>query len=156
MSLRRLVPPLLLASGLAAGCATPTRIEPEAGICRSPAGEFGAAACASVVGRVVDRNGAPVPGSGLSGFLRPDPQCPCNSPGVIIGADGRFASTVHWFTSPAPPEGTEVPAWLRVTATGPQYPQDRLVSDSVRVMLRFVPNGTRVQSAEVEIRLPLP
>ncbi|HEX8693086.1 MAG TPA: hypothetical protein VF746_11740 [Longimicrobium sp.] len=155
MSLHRLVPLLFLAAGLPAGCATPTRIEPEAGICRSPAGEFGAAACASVVGRVVDRNGAPVPGSGLSGFLRPDGQCPCNSPGVIIDANGHFASTVHWFAG-APPEGTEVPAWLRVTATGAQYPQDRLVSDSARVMLRFVPTGTRVQSAEVEIRLPLP
>jgi hypothetical protein len=155
MSPQRLVPLLILAAGLPGGCAAPTRIDPEAGICRSPAGEFGAAACASVVGRVVDRNGAPVPGEGLSGFLRPDAGCPCNSPGVIIDADGRFASTVHWFAS-APPEGTEVPAWLRVTATGPQYPQDPLISDSARVMLRFVPTGTRVRSFEVEVRLPLP
>lgn len=147
MSLRRLGPLLILAAGLVAGCAAPTRIkpEPEPGICRSPAGEFGASACASVVGGVVNRNGVPIPGNGLSGFLRPDGQCPCNSPGVIIDANGRFAETVHWFAS-APPAGTEVPAVLRMTATGPQYPQEPLVSDSAHVMLRFVPVGTRVQS----------
>lgn len=155
MSLRRLAPLLVLTAGILAGCATNIPPEPEAGICRSPAGEFGASACASVVGRVVNRSGAPISGAGLSGFLRSDPQCPCNSPGVIIDADGRFASTVHWFAS-APPEGTEVPAVLRVTATGPQYPQDPLISDSVRVTLRFVPTGARVRSAEVELRLPLP
>ncbi len=128
---------------------------PAPGVCRNPAGEFGASACASVSGRVVGRDGKPVTGWILGGIVLPEgPACPCNSPGIVIRPDGTFAETVHWLSGYPPPAGTAIPATVRAharTAHGPD-----VVHAEARVTLRFVPRGERVIPAEVELRLPLP
>jgi hypothetical protein len=153
---------LLGCAAAASSCASadPALLEQtgQAGLCRNPAGEFGAGGCAVVSGRVVGARGQPIPGRGLAGGISAREGCgACNSPGIVIDSLGRFSETVHWFSTSAPDSALVV---VRVAATGAGYPQEGTrpaYTDSARVVLRFARTGDQARpAAEVVLRLPVP
>ena len=133
------------------------RPDPLPGVCRNPAGEFGASGCASVRGRVVGADGQPISGTGLAGGVSAREGCSaCNSPGLVIDSEGRFSETVHWFASGLPDSAHAV---VHVAAIGSQYPvvgNRPAYMDSARVVLRFAPTGAPAKpTAELVLRLPI-
>jgi hypothetical protein len=151
----------LAAACAAAACAareSPTPApDPERARCREPAGEFGAAGCAVVRGRVLDGEGRPIPGAALSGIVLAREGCDaCNSPGLVIDGEGTFSATVHWFAGGLPDSAS---ATVRVAGMEPRFPRDGdrpAVQDSARVVLRFAPTGAAVRPADVVLRLRAP
>lgn len=126
-----------------------------AGGCGQPGGEFAAAGCAALRVRVVDSQGRPLRGVGVS--VSPDSRCGCNAPGGTTDSLGVVATTVYRFAAPrvaaAPDTVSAVVAAFTLQQSGTAR-QPATVRDSARVVLTMTPIGTTVSPTEVDLRLP--
>jgi hypothetical protein len=128
--------------------------EPTRGECTTGRGEFGLYGCARIDGLITDQPDGPVAGAYVAAYpadsLR---ECWCNGAGPKTGADGRFSFTIDRVGPVADaPQPDTITLVVRAS-----LPADTVVySDSVRVLVEFVPVGAVPPPATAALTLTLP
>ncbi|HEY9426653.1 MAG TPA: hypothetical protein VIR34_05830 [Gemmatimonadaceae bacterium] len=128
--------------------------EPVRGECSTARGEFGIYGCARIEGQITDQRGGPVAGAYVAAYpadsLR---ECWCNGAGPRTGTDGRSNFTVDRLGPVADaPQPDTITLVVRAS-----LPADTVVySDSVRVLVEFVPVGAVPPPATAALTLTLP
>lgn len=125
-------------------------------VCTATARYPNAIGCAHVSGRVTSTRGVVL--DSIEGFVRLSDACVCSLSRIEGDDNGVYTTTVYRLARPGAFTDTAT-GTVVVLASAPKYPRHVTGSayfDTMRVTLRFAPNGAVPPTAQVDLRIPLP